>query len=62
MSCFKKKEEEVWTRYGVLKGEALSTANGIRLDFMDMVYDGRKDDYSNARRLWANPVEYWDDQ
>ena len=58
MNCFKKKEEEFWTRYGVLKGDSLSTAKNLQAYFVDYVTDGSESDYYKARRLWANPAAY----
>lgn len=46
------------TPWGYLKGRDLEDANNLYLYFYDMVNDGMKKDYGDARCLYANPREW----
>jgi hypothetical protein len=46
------------TPFGDLKGRELEEANDLYLYFFDMINDGAKADYGDARNLYANPKNY----
>ena len=49
---------KVTTPFGVLSGNDLQEAQSLYLYFYDMVNDGAKNDYSNARSLYSDPEKF----
>lgn len=49
---------KVTTPFGDLYGQELENAESLYLYFYDMVNDGAKNDYSNARFLYADPEKF----